>query len=136
MISFNHSIIIEMGIHIANNVNANTHISVLLSTNNKNAHIQLVNHNSNVVHHITIQFLLSKSLIVIIPFFHFSSVNFLSSESSFFVRNNVNSWNIIAIQKIKTKLALILFIEIAILSEDNHNHQFVHHVSENMNVIN
>ena len=37
---------------IANNDNANTHISVLLSTNNKNAHIQLVNHISIKLHHI------------------------------------------------------------------------------------
>ena len=37
---------------IANNDNANTHISVLLSTNNKNAHIQLVNHIKISVHHI------------------------------------------------------------------------------------
>jgi len=37
-----------------------------------------------------------------------------------------------AIQNINTKLALILFIEIAMLSDDNPNHPFVHQVNENI----
>jgi hypothetical protein len=47
-----------------------------------------------------------------------------------------NSWKIIAIQKIRTNVALILFIEIAILSGDNQNHQFVHPVKEKTKVKN
>lgn len=41
-----------------------------------------------------------------------------------------------AIQKIRTRVVLMLFIEIAMLSDDNPNHQLVHPVKENMNVKN
>jgi hypothetical protein len=47
-----------------------------------------------------------------------------------------NIWKIIAIQKIKTRKALILFIEIAMLSGDNPNHQLVHPVKEKTKVKN
>jgi hypothetical protein len=39
-------------LYIANTINDNTHKSVLLSTNTKNDHIQLVNHNNNKNRHI------------------------------------------------------------------------------------
>jgi hypothetical protein len=42
----------------------------------------------------------------------------------------------IAIQNISTKKALRLFIEIAILSDDNPNHPLVHPVKEKINVKN
>jgi len=42
----------------------------------------------------------------------------------------------IAIQKMRTNVALILFMEMAILSEDNPNHQFVHPVKEKTKVKN
>ena len=42
----------------------------------------------------------------------------------------------IAIPNNRTSVALILFIEIAILSDDNPNHQPVHPVRENINVKN
>jgi hypothetical protein len=45
-------------------------------------------------------------------------------------------WKIMAIQKIKTRKALILFIEIAILSGDKPNHQLVHPVREKIKVKN
>ncbi|MBO7095311.1 hypothetical protein J6V86_03965 [bacterium] len=48
----------------------------------------------------------------------------------------MNTWKIIAIQKIKTSAALTLFIEIAILSDDKPNHQLVHPVKEKMNARN
>jgi hypothetical protein len=47
-----------------------------------------------------------------------------------------NIWKMIAIQKIRTNTALILFIEIAILSEDKPNHQLVHPVREKIKVKN
>ena len=126
-------------INPANNANkdkAITHKSVLLSTITRNAHIQPVNHNSNIYRHIVIQFQFDTSASEIV-FFHFfkpDSSSFLSFFLELFTR--VNIWNIIATQKISTIDALILFIEIAILSEDNPNHQLVHPVKEKINVKN
>ena len=42
----------------------------------------------------------------------------------------------IAIPNMSTRIALILFIEIAILSDDNPNRQLVHPVKEKINVRN
>ena len=57
---------------------------------------------------------------------------FLSNFSSL----RVKTWKTIAIQNISTNIALILFIEMAILSGDNQNHQLVHPVKEKTNVKN
>ena len=81
--------------------------------------------------HIVIQFQFLIS-VVIIAFFHF----FNSDISSFLSLVRLNIWKIIAIQKIRTKVVLMLFIEMAILSDDNQNRQLVHPVKENMNVKN
>ena len=116
----------------ASNDSAITHRSVLLSTITKKAHIPLVNHNNNTVHHIVIPFTLAKSLVMMIFFFDFSAICFLSSSSSFFFVMRLKVWKIIAIQNINTKLALILFIDMVMLSDDNPNRPFVHPVNENM----
>ena len=47
-----------------------------------------------------------------------------------------NSWKIKAIQNMRTRLELILFIAMAIVSGDSQNHQSVHPVRENTNVKN
>ena len=112
-----------------------THKSVLLSTITRNAHIQPVNHNNNIYRHIVIQFQFDNSVLLIV-FFHFfnSDSSFSFFASLLFISANI--WKIIAIQKIRTNVALILFIEIAILSDDNPNHQLVHPVREKINVKN
>ena len=112
-----------------------THKSVLLSTITRNAHIQPVNHNKRKYHHIVIQFWFETQGSVIV-FFDFFKLDFLPSVSSSFLFIKVNTWNIIAIQKIRTKVVLILFIEMAILSGDNPNHQLVHPVKEKIKVKN
>ena len=63
----------------ANKESAITHKSVLLSTITRKAHIQLVNHNSSIYHHIAIQFEFFNSDSAIV-FFHF-----FSSDSSCFL---------------------------------------------------
>ena len=69
--------------------------------------------------------------------FHFFDSDLVPSSSDFLVHPiKLKIWNITAIQNKSTKVALILFIEIAILSEDSPNHQFVHHVRENTKVRN
>jgi hypothetical protein len=121
----------------ANNANrdkAITHKSVLLSTITRNAHIQPVNHNNSMYRHIVIQFQFDNPFSLIV-FFHFFNSD-SSSTFSFLLFMSVNIWKIIAIQKIRTKVVLILFIEMAILSGDNPNHQLVHPVREKMNVKN
>jgi hypothetical protein len=105
----------------------------LLSTITRNAHIQPVNHNNNIYHHIVIQFQFDISTSEIV-FFHSSNPEF--SFFPFLLLTRLNIWNIIAIQKIRTKAALMLFIEIAMLSDDRPNHQLVHPVREKMNVKN
>jgi hypothetical protein len=121
----------------ANSEIAITHKSVLLSTITRKAHIQLVSQSSKVVHHMIIQLLLLKSCTVINHFFHFfASTLSLSSLSFLLLANNENNWKMIATQNIRTKLVLKLFIEIAILSDDSHNHQFVQPVNEKINVKN
>jgi len=122
----------------ANNANkdrAITHKSVLLSTITRNAHIQPVNRSNKKYHHIVIQcqFSISASAAT---FFHFFSSEFLSSSFSFFLVISENTWKMIAIQNIRTKKALILFIDMAILSGDNPNRQLVHQVKEKINVKN
>jgi hypothetical protein len=69
-------------------------------------------------------------------FFHFFSSDFFSSSFSFLLFMNAKIWKIIAIQNIRTKVALILFMEMAILSGDNPNHQLLQPVREKMNVKN
>ena len=74
--------------------------------------------------------------ISVIEFFHFVNSDFSSLSFSFLLLTSVNIWKLIAIQKIRTIAALILFIEIAILSGDKPNHQLVHPVNEKMKVKN
>jgi hypothetical protein len=64
----------------ANNDRAITHKSVLLSTITRKAHIQPVNHKSNIYHHIVtqFQFLISASTM---PLFHFFKSEFSSAFS-------------------------------------------------------
>lgn len=117
----------------ANKHKAITHKSVLLSTITRNAHIQLVNQSSKIYHHIVIQFQFVSGSVTML--FHFFNSDF-SSLFSFLSFTNVNIWKIIAIQNISTRVALMLFIEIAILSEDKPNHQPVQPVREKINVRN
>ena len=112
-----------------------THKSVLLSTITRNAHIPPVSHNNNIYHHIVIQFQFGISVSTI-EFFHFLSSDFSSSLFSFLLFTRAKIWKIMAIQNISTNAALILFIDIAILSDDKPNHQLVHPVKENINAKN
>ena len=112
-----------------------THKSVLLSTITKNAHIQPVNHNNNIYRHIAIQFELSMPTSAI-AFFHFFSSDASSSSFFFLLLISEKTWKITAIQKMRTRKALILFMEIAMLSEDRPNHQLVHPVREKIKVKN
>lgn len=118
----------------ASNDNDIIHKSILLSTITRNAHIQPVSHNSKKYHHIVIQCQFDNSSMI--AFFHFFSSVFSSLFSLFLLFIKPKIWKIIAIQKIRTKVALILFIETAILSEDNPNHQLLHLVKEKTNVKN
>ena len=106
----------------------------MLSTITRNAHIQPVNRNKRKYRHIAIQFQFDISALIV-ELFHFLNSD-LSSFFSPLSLIRVNIWKIIAIQKIRTKAALRLFIEIAILSEDKPNHQLVQPVKENINVKN
>jgi hypothetical protein len=81
---------------------------------------------------IQFQFDVSDSVIV---FFHFFKL-FSFSSSFCLLSMSVKIWKIIAIQKMSTKTALMLFIEIAILSGDSQSHQFVHPVNEKIKVKN
>ena len=107
-----------------------THRSVLLSTITKNAHIHPVNQSNRRYHHIVIQFQFSISDFILLS--HFFNSDFSPSFSSLLLLISEKTWKIKAIQKMRTKAALILFMEIAMLSGDSPSHQLLHPVNEKM----
>jgi hypothetical protein len=104
---------------IAKTVNAITPRSVLLSTNTKNAHIQLVSQKSNIIHP------LYKPIVVVV-----------SSSSPFFEEKYVNTSLISPVPKIRTNIQLKKFIATAIVSGANQNRLLIGCMRAKKNVIN
>lgn len=111
---------------IAKITNAITPKSFLLSTNTKNAHIQLVNRNSNISHQNESSRLLS--------FFHGTSSSVDVSGRSFFI-NHFSTSTIAHNPNVITNNPLMKFMTIAIVSGDNQKKFAIGLISANRKAI-